>query len=289
MFLPPRSPRGPAPLLMFMHGNGELADYWAGRVRRAARVGRRRAAGRVPGYGRAPGSPSEKSITEVGTRRCTTGRGGCAHRSETHRCLRPIARRRRRRAARGGSQGRGADPRIRVHQRRRLRGEIPGALVPDPRSVRQPQDRSPSYRGPLLVIHGRHDTIVPIEHGRELVDTRSRRAASRSSNCGHNDCPRQWDTIASFLRVWRSEVRRSQGSEENLCLEASSWPSFLCQNTATTKASTAAAAPSCSASATRSRRNSTPRARNTAAASRKFQYSSCVPSWMPTVPARRRV
>ena len=30
LFLAPGSPQGKAPLLMFMHGNGELADYWTG-------------------------------------------------------------------------------------------------------------------------------------------------------------------------------------------------------------------------------------------------------------------
>ena len=56
-----------------------------------------------------------------------------------------------------------------------------------------------SYRGPLLMIHGRLDTIVPIEHGRELSKlvpgTRL-----EELDCGHNDCPRQWKTIMRFLR-----------------------------------------------------------------------------------------
>ena len=57
-----------------------------------------------------------------------------------------------------------------------------------------------SYRGPLLMIHGRLDTIVPIEHGRELVALVPG-ARLEELNCGHNDCPRQWDTIEAFLRA----------------------------------------------------------------------------------------
>ena len=49
------------------------------------------------------------------------------------------------------------------------------------------------------MLHGRHDTIVPIEHGRELVALVPG-ARFEELNCDHNDCPRQWKTIEAFLR-----------------------------------------------------------------------------------------
>ena len=55
-----------------------------------------------------------------------------------------------------------------------------------------------SYRGPLLVVHGSRDQIVPIAHGRALA------AAVPGAKlfevpCGHNDCPRPWHLIRTFL------------------------------------------------------------------------------------------
>ena len=76
LFLPPDSPklqrseggprgqRGNAPLLMFMHGNGELADYWTREFDEPRSWGIGVLLVEYPGYGRAPGAPSEKSITE---------------------------------------------------------------------------------------------------------------------------------------------------------------------------------------------------------------------------------
>jgi pimeloyl-ACP methyl ester carboxylesterase len=52
---------------------------------------------------------------------------------------------------------------------------------------------------PLLILHGRHDRIVPVAHAKAL------HAAQPASElvlmpCGHNDCPRSWSTIERFLR-----------------------------------------------------------------------------------------
>src|SRR5687767_3105476 len=64
LYLPPHEPRGAAPLLMFMHGNGELADYWPEEFMVPRTWGIGVLLVEYPGYGRAPGSPSEQSITE---------------------------------------------------------------------------------------------------------------------------------------------------------------------------------------------------------------------------------
>ena len=74
-----------------------------------------------------------------------------------------------------------------------------------------------AYRGPLLMIHGRQDTIVPIEHSRELSKLVPG-ARLEELNCGHNDCPRQWNTIGSFLRdagvLGKTFTKKNRSKEE---------------------------------------------------------------------------
>jgi len=196
LYLPPREP-GPAPLLMFTHGNGELADYWVDEfaVPRAWGVGVLLV--EYPGYGRAPGSPSEKSITE--SLLALHDWAASDARVDPKRVV-----------AYGRSLGGGAAARLAVN--RTVAGLIlestftsvadfaagymaPAFLVRDPFDSRK---TLASYRGPLLVIHGRNDTIVPIAHGRELASLVPG-AIFHELNCGHNDCPRDWRTIGAFL------------------------------------------------------------------------------------------
>jgi fermentation-respiration switch protein FrsA (DUF1100 family) len=73
----------------------------------------------------------------------------------------------------------------------------PAFLIRDPFDSRT---TLASYRGPLLVVHGRSDTIVPIAHGRELAGLVPG-AIFHELNCGHNDCPRDWNTIRAFLKT----------------------------------------------------------------------------------------
>jgi hypothetical protein len=69
--------------------------------------------------------------------------------------------------------------------------------------VRDPFDNLAAlagYRGPLLVIHGRHDEVIPYAHGKALA------AAVPGSTfiaqeCGHNDCPRPWALVSQWLRT----------------------------------------------------------------------------------------
>jgi fermentation-respiration switch protein FrsA (DUF1100 family) len=60
-----------------------------------------------------------------------------------------------------------------------------------------------AYGGPTLIIHGRHDTVIPFSHGTKLYQ-----AAVNSKfiayDAGHNDCPPNWSIfwhdVESFLR-----------------------------------------------------------------------------------------
>jgi fermentation-respiration switch protein FrsA (DUF1100 family) len=54
------------------------------------------------------------------------------------------------------------------------------------------------YHGPLLVVHGTDDTLVPISEGRALAGAVPS-AEFHALPCGHNDCPRPWNIIRGFL------------------------------------------------------------------------------------------
>jgi fermentation-respiration switch protein FrsA (DUF1100 family) len=197
LYLAPIGSTGPAPLLMFMHGNGELADYWSGEFDTARRWGVGLLLVEFPGYGRAPGSPSEKSITD----------SAIALYDWAARDPRIAAKKI---VAYGRSLGAGAAVRLAIN--RPVAGMIlesaftsvadfaagfgaPGALIRDPFDNRT---SLAAYRGPLLVMHGRRDTIGPFAHGKEL-STLVPGATFVALECGHNDCPREWDAIKRFL------------------------------------------------------------------------------------------
>jgi len=63
------------------------------------------------------------------------------------------------------------------------------------------------FEGPVLLFHGTHDRIIPHAHSERLA-----RAASDaelvSLDCGHNDCPPNWDQYIRAIRGFlvRAEV-----------------------------------------------------------------------------------
>lgn len=198
LFLPPSGRQGRAPLLMFMHGNGELADYWSGEFDEPRAWGIAVLLVEYPGYGRAPGVPSERSITE--SVRALYDWAQNDRRIDSTRIV-PY----------GRSLGGGAAARLAVDRQVAAlvlesaftsvadfaaRFRAPSFLIRDRFDTRR---SLASYRGELLMLHGRLDTFVPIEHGRELAKLVPG-AQLKELNCGHNDCPRQWETIEAFLR-----------------------------------------------------------------------------------------
>jgi uncharacterized protein len=208
----PPGQQGNAPLLMFMHGNGELADYWIREFDEPRAWGVAVLLVEYPGYGRAPGAPSEKSITESvralydwaqhdpridATRIVSYGRslgGGAAVRLAVDRTVAALILE-------------SAFTSVADFAARFL---APSFLIRDRFDSRK---TLASYRGPLLMIHGRLDTIVPIAHGRELVALVPG-ARLEELNCGHNDCPRQWSTIEAFLRDAGVLEIRKEGSKD---------------------------------------------------------------------------
>jgi fermentation-respiration switch protein FrsA (DUF1100 family) len=55
-----------------------------------------------------------------------------------------------------------------------------------------------NFDGPVLVIHGRDDRLIPPAHGRTLAE-RAPRGELVWLDCGHNDCPRPWRELRGFL------------------------------------------------------------------------------------------
>ena len=197
LFIARRASPGRAPLIIFMHGNGELVDDWISEFEPPRTWGVVVLLVEYPGYGLAPGSPSEKSITAAVN--AAYDWAAADPRIDPARIV-----------AYGRSLGAAAAARLAVDRKvAALILESAFTSVADFATrflapsflIRDRFDNRKSlavYRGPLLMLHGRLDTIVPIGHGRELSKLVPG-ARLEELNCGHNDCPRQWDTIEAFL------------------------------------------------------------------------------------------
>ncbi len=184
------SPQG-APAVIFAHGNGELIDYWPQTLKRFTEMGIGLLLVEYPGYGRSAGSPSQKSITDAFVTaydilaarndtdtdriiffgRSLGGAAVCAlmaHRPSAALVLMS------------------AFTRVRAFTSRYL---APGFLVRDPFDNLSAVQ---NYQKPVLVIHGKSDTIIPYSHGQALYKA-SHRGKLITYQAGHNDCPPDWN------------------------------------------------------------------------------------------------
>lgn len=196
-YLPPTTrSAGPAPLLLFTHGNAEVIDFWPEAFAEPRGWGIGVLLLEYPGYGRSAGMPSETSITSA-----ILAAYDWARTQPTVDSSRIVAY--------GRSLGGGAA--CALSRVRPVAGLIlessftsvpafagrfaaPGFLV---------RDRFDnlvalkSYRGPILVLHGDHDEVIPVAHGHRLAA-----AAGTELHllpCGHNDCARPWPQVHTFL------------------------------------------------------------------------------------------
>jgi predicted esterase len=55
-----------------------------------------------------------------------------------------------------------------------------------------------NFHGPLLLLHGKLDRVIPFAHAQALK-TAFPAAELHGFDCGHNDCPRHWDLVLGFL------------------------------------------------------------------------------------------
>ena len=192
----------PRPVVIFGHGNGELIDFWPAEFRGFARLGVSLMLVEYPGYGRSAGNPSEASITQTfvaaydmlisrkdvdPSRIIFFGRslgGGAVCALTRHRPSAAL---------------------ILMSTFTSAKSFAKSFLVP-PFMVRDPFDNLAvvkNYPNPVLIIHGKHDTIIPFSHGKALHQA-AKQAEMITYNAGHNDCPPDWDVfwrdVEGFLR-----------------------------------------------------------------------------------------
>jgi len=188
-FLPPRAP-GSAPALLFTHGNAELVDDWVDYMRDFPDRGVGVMLVEYPGYGRSEGVPSAVTLgaavvaaydtlvrqDEVDPARVVAwGRsvgGGPAALLVRER---PVA----------ALVLQSSFTSLGAFARRYL---LPGFLVRHRFDV---LEAVRAFDGPVLVIHGRHDRIIPYAHGRALAGAAAD-ATLVTYECAHNDCPPSW-------------------------------------------------------------------------------------------------
>jgi pimeloyl-ACP methyl ester carboxylesterase len=196
-YLPPLSARGPSPLLIYAHGNGELIDMRAGdfATLRAAGMGVLQV--EYPGYGRSEGSPSDDSLTAAHV--AAFDWASADPRVDARRIL-----------GYGRSLGGGAI--AQVAARRPLAAlvlestfenfeEVVMAYgVPRHLLINQFDTRAvlANYDGPVLLLHGTQDRTFDASNARALAAV-ARRATLHLATCGHNDCPARWDLVLGFL------------------------------------------------------------------------------------------
>jgi fermentation-respiration switch protein FrsA (DUF1100 family) len=217
-WLLPGAASGPAPLLIHAHGNGELIDFWADAFTtlRAARI--HVLLVEFPGYGRSAGTPSEVSVTTALV--AAYDKVVADPRVDAHRIV-----------GYGRSLGGGAIAQL-VARRSvaalvlessftSLTDIIRRYYVPDWLIRNRFDTRAvlATYGGPVLIIHGTADGIIPVAHARALQAS-TLRATLQLLPCGHNDCPPQWELVLSFLAsngVCSKPEQESTHEEDHAC------------------------------------------------------------------------
>lgn len=195
-------PESPGPAVIFAHGNGELIDYWPEALGRYQRMGLSVLLAEYRGYGRSAGSPSQTAIAEDflefharlverpevdATRLVYHGRslGGGA--------VCDLARRK--------------PPTAMILESSftsisdvAWRTGVPPFLVLDKFNNRTVVT---NLDVPVLLLHGRHDQIIPVTHAHRLHDA-ARQSQLILFDVGHNDRLFQfrayWQHIEDFLR-----------------------------------------------------------------------------------------
>jgi fermentation-respiration switch protein FrsA (DUF1100 family) len=195
--------KGRRPLIVFTHGNGEIIDFLPGDMEGFSSIGVAVLLVEYPGYGRSGGSPSEKSISEA----VLAAYDAMLKRDD----IDPGQI-----VAFGRSVGSG--PACKLARERPLaalilqspftstrpfarRFLLPGFLM---RDVYDNLGAVARFNGPLLIMHGRYDDIVPFSHGQELARS-AKNARFVELSCSHNDCPPDsrefWRLIGEFLQT----------------------------------------------------------------------------------------
>jgi fermentation-respiration switch protein FrsA (DUF1100 family) len=198
-FLPALAGQGRAPAVLFAHGNYELIDDWAEQFAPLRERGIAVMLVEYPGYGRSSGEPTERSVRGA----FAAAHAVLAARPEVDAT---------RIVGYGRSLGGAAICTLLSGQRlaalvlqstfsatapfAHARG-LPGFLM---RDQFDNVAALAGYAGPVLVVHGTRDEVIPHAHAERLVKA-ARRARLLDYAVGHNDCPPDWSAfLAEFER-----------------------------------------------------------------------------------------
>lgn len=182
-FLPAFRRAERCPVMIFSHGNGELIDQWVGEFDELRRWGLGVLLVEYPGYGRSEGAPSEKAIQDALVKAYDL----ISARPDVDKA---------RMVGFGYSLGGGAIGAL--ARERQLAAMILKSTFTTLRIfahryfmpeflIRDPFDNAGvlrDYPGPVLVLHGRYDEVIPYEEGQKLAMTAAR-GTLRLYECGH--------------------------------------------------------------------------------------------------------
>jgi fermentation-respiration switch protein FrsA (DUF1100 family) len=189
----------PGPAVLMAHGNRELIDFYLGRARVYSRMGFTVLLGEYRGYGRSAGAPSRERLASDyirfydrlaalpyvdPTRIVFHGRSlGGAVLSELS-GQRPAA---------------AIVVESSFSSIKAMAYGMPDILLTDNYDTLSALS---AYRGPILIIHGTRDDVVPVRHALEMKKQLPN-ARLILYDCGHNDCPPDREVycndIADFL------------------------------------------------------------------------------------------
>jgi len=206
-YLPPAAgtDAGRTPAVIFGHGNGELIDFWPEELSGFKRLGIALLLVEYPGYGRSAGSPSQTSITEA----FIAAYDVLASRQDVDPSRIILF---------GRSLGGGAV--CALAAARPSAALILMSTFTSARSfakrylaptflVRDPFDNLAvvkNYPAPVLILHGRYDSVISFSHGIELYKA-AKHGKLIPYAAGHNDCPPDWKVfwqdIQEFLRAYK--------------------------------------------------------------------------------------
>lgn len=196
---------GPRPAIVYAHGNGELIDDWAGPMEPLRAAGIHVLLVEFPGYGHSDGRPSRATLSAAFE--AAYDRLAADARVDPARIV-----------AMGRSLGAGVATDLALS--RPVAGLVllstftsagdmawQGFKVP-PFAVRDRFDNRRAlagFDGPVLLLHGRNDDVIPYAHAERLAETREGLEPVPLA-CAHNDCLAVWPEVLERVRAFVGEL-----------------------------------------------------------------------------------
>lgn len=197
------APGNKGPAVLMAHGNRELIDHYRKRAQMYQRMGFTVLLGEYRGYGRSDGSPSRERISS-----------DFRHFYDHLKALPNVD------SARIVFHGRSLGGGVLSE----LSRERPAAAIiveSSFLSIKAMAHGAPdfllsdnydtlaalrAYRGPILIIHGTHDKVVPVQHALEIKN-QIPGAELILYDCGHSNCPPDWEIYSTDITSFLEQVR----------------------------------------------------------------------------------